>query len=369
MKQNSIKIDSQFLIRVLQNKVDENEKKYFEEWLAKSDQNKEEFGTIALLWEEMDKVEVSEIPDSKAQWDIIAQKIKAHYAKTDSEFSADSRETYVTQKTQQITKKGKSFYDQNSIWFIRVAAILVLGVGFIYLYNHLESNKPYKPLSERQAVHKTTNLKYEKATAKGERMTFPLSDGSIVYLNSDSKLIYPKYFNDNERKLELVGEAYFSVKRDLNKPFKVICGNMTVVVTGTEFNIKNRDNKIKVVVAKGSVLTFSDKSPEGVSLQKGEMVSLEKNGHISRPIKVDLTDCLAWRQNKLSFSHTSLPEVMKEIERYYNIDVVFRNDLHKDRTITGIFKPDNTSLDDVLNILSLTLDIKITRENNKIFVY
>lgn len=367
MQNNYIKIDSQFLIRVIRNQVSENEKEYFENWLNESEEHKEEFGNLLLLWEEMDKAKVPDLPAAEEQWAVISEKIKNKTVHVDTESIRHLE--YLSFKSGKNKNSRLSFISPNSIWLVRIAAILILTFSFAYIYSSFISNKPFNRDNTRTTFSSnTSNIKYEKVTSKGERVTFPLSDGSIVYLNSDSKLIYPKYFSNNERKLELVGEAYFTVKPNRDKPFKVVCGNMTVVVTGTEFNVKNRDNRIKVVVAKGTVRTYSEKTPDGISLQKGEMVSLEKNGFITKPVKVDLDLYLAWRQNKLSFSRTPLAEAMKEIERYYNIDVEFLSNENKTRTITGIFQTDKTSLDDILNILSLTLDIKINHENNKIFV-
>ena len=201
---------------------------------------------------------------------------------------------------------------------------------------------------------------------KGERITFPLSDGSTVYLNSDSKLIYPKYFSDDSRELELIGEAYFSVQPDKQRPFKVKSGKITTVVTGTEFNIVNRNNEVKVVVANGTVNVLSDISGNPVEITKGEEVLADGNGKIGKPVIANMKYELAWRENKLAFINTPLNEIMDEIERCYNVNVLFKDDSVKTRRLTGIFETE--SLEQMLSLIKLALDINISRQGLTVVV-
>jgi transmembrane sensor len=185
-------------------------------------------------------------------------------------------------------------------------------------------------------------------------------------LNSQSRLDYPEYFAGNIRIVNLTGEAYFSVKHDKNRPFVVRCGNSQVTVTGTEFNIRNRNNNTKIVVAKGSVNVLSLSSRIQKNLKKGEMVQMDKSGNITPPVQVNLKYYLAWKENKLAFRHTPLQEVMAEIERTYNVKSEFRIESAKDRTITGIFATD--SLEKILSVLSITLDLNISQKGMKIII-
>ena len=96
------------------------------------------------------------------------------------------------------------------------------------------------------------------------------------------------------------------------------------------------------------------------------MVQLDNSGNITPPVHVNLKYYVAWRENKLAFMHTPLKEVMAEIERTYNVKAEFLHDSAKKRTLTGIFETE--SLEKVLSVLSLTLDLNISQKGMKIIV-
>ncbi|KAF0211182.1 MAG: anti-FecI sigma factor [Ignavibacteria bacterium] len=164
----------------------------------------------------------------------------------------------------------------------------------------------------------------------------------------------------------LEGEAYFSVASNKEKPFSVKSGNVLTVVTGTEFDIKNRGERISVVVVKGSVNTFSPTKEEVFKLKKGDLLSFDNRVRMPKVQKANLRHYLAWRNDKFSFEHTRLSDVMDEIERYYNIKTSFQSDSLKNITMTGFFGSD--SLNKILSVISLTLDIKLKYENRTIFI-
>jgi ferric-dicitrate binding protein FerR (iron transport regulator) len=101
-------------------------------------------------------------------------------------------------------------------------------------------------------------------------------------------------------------------------------------------------------------------------LKKGEAGSYDNVNGLSVPKKADIRYALAWRNDKLSFSHTSLKEVMDEIERFYNVKVIFQEESLKEKTITGYFNTD--SMTNLLSIISITLDISISYSNGVVTV-
>ncbi len=361
------KVDSQFLIRIIKNEAGAEEKEYFEKWLSESDENREEFGNLIFLWEKLSELKTPPPPDPHLQWAKISQ--ETIFKEPDLQIN-EKKKTLSQPAGRNSNHNHKTpldAYRKDYGWIIRFAAMIIIAVGIFLIYDNY-----YVPADLEDRVSPTEYVSnrvvnYEVKTTKGQRTTLTLSDGTIVSLNSDSKLIYPSNFINNERRIELVGEAYFQVASNISKPFFVESGEMTTMVTGTEFNIKNRDNKVSVTVAEGSVKTYSNKNPQGISLKKGEMGSLYANGQISKQNRVDLNHLLAWRKNKLSFSNTSLSDVMGDIERYYNVSVRFDNNNNKSRTLTGIFETD--SLEHILSIISLTLDIRISQDGKKIYVY
>ena len=132
-----------------------------------------------------------------------------------------------------------------------------------------------------QQVGKTQNL-ITKTTTRGQKSTITLTDGSQVRLNSESSLIYPERFEENVRSIQLVGEAFFDVARDENRPFIIKSGEVTTTVLGTSFNVSAfPDEDIEVTVATGKVKvspSLESNSPfeggsEGLAGQQGDVKS------------------------------------------------------------------------------------------------
>lgn len=352
-------LDSQFLVRVIKNEVSPEEKEYFLAWLSESNQNREEFGNLVLLWDMADQSKVQSIPDAADQWAGI-QKIISRQSETVPKFIPfkTNKNSSVSVVNRQISINKKDYS-----WLLRAAAIVILSIGISYLIKFGKNTPNSQPVEIVEQLNPTV---YELETQKGERKTFPLSDGTIVYLNSGSKLIYPKIFSESAREVEIIGEAYFTVTPDKEKPFIVKSGKMVTQVTGTEFNVRYRNNMVNVVVAKGSVKTFTVNSNSGIALSKGQMISFTEKQGFSSPRKVNLNNYLAWRFNKFSFEHTPLKDVMDEIERYYNVNVVFADESAKDKVLTGMF--DTDSIDQILSVISLTLDINIEYKGSVISI-
>jgi len=341
MKNNN-KTDLDLQIKIIEGKANPSDIKLFNDWLGQSNKNVREFESLKSLWEKTGFYKSTEPPNPDLMWNIIKERLN---------------------KTPAILKEGFDFS-----WIIKAAAVVLVAVSGLIFYNHIKETS--LPGNNRLPVSDFISEKianYKLITHNGEKITCVLPDSSVVHLNSESRLDYPEYFSDNIRIVELTGEAYFSVKHDKNRPFIVKTGNSQVTVTGTEFNVRSRNNSTKIVVAKGSVNVLCLSSRKQENLKKGEMVQLDNSGNITYPVQVNLKYYLAWRENKLAFKHTPLKEVMAEIERTYNVKSEFLNDSSKNRTITGIFETD--SLERVLSVLSLTLDLNISQKGTKIIIH
>lgn len=336
------KIDQDLLIRIVEGKANLSDIKLFEEWSGHSRKNVREYEALKSVWEKTGSYQSPQVPNPDLMWNIILMKINKPY-------------NYI-----------RDGFDVSFI--IKIAAVILVAITGLIFYNHiketsLSGNKNQK-ISDLIS-DKIAN--YKLIAHNGEKITCVLPDSSVVHLNSESRLEYPEYFSGNIRIVNLSGEAYFSVKHDKKRPFIVKTGNSQVTVTGTEFNIRNRDNNTKIVVAKGSVNVLSLNSRKQENLKKGDMVQLDNSGNMTPPVQVNLKYYLAWRENKLAFRQTPLKEVMAEIERTYNVKSEFLNDSSKNRTITGIFETD--SLEKVLSVLSLTLDLNISQKGTKIIIH
>lgn len=158
----------------------------------------------------------------------------------------------------------------------------------------------------------------------GEQVRVILQDGTIVQLNSGSHLQYPKSFGLFSRKVKLTGEAYFSVAKEHGRPFVVNLNEINVKVTGTKFNAKayQDDNKISVSLEEGSV-SIIDNKDNIYPLSIGQNADYDKSSGICSINKVeDMTLHTAWKTKSLNFYRTPLDEILKTLERQYEVQFI-----------------------------------------------
>lgn len=180
---------------------------------------------------------------------------------------------------------------------------------------------------------------HELNVPRGGEYMLVLPDSTRVWVNADSKLRYPVRFEGNSREVDLLaGEAYFEVTKDKEKPFLVRTSRGTVRVLGTEFNVRDYRNEAKVVttLVNGSV-QFSDNRDAGknVILQPGYQVVVDSVFKDWVVRKVDLREYVGWKDGQYVFNHLTLEELMKTVERNYDVTVFFANEECKALRFSG----------------------------------
>ena len=190
----------------------------------------------------------------------------------------------------------------------------------------LEDNVKLVKLDDGKIAYKgtTTETIYNTLyNPKGSRpVDMTLSDGSRVWLNAGSSVTYPVTFTGKERKVSIDGEAYFEVTHDEQKPFIVTKGEMETRVLGTHFNIKayDEEDEIRVTLLEGSVSVA--KNAAGSILKAGQQAQV-KNG-IKVNSDVDLEAVMAWKNGRFIFQGTGTEETLREIARWYDVELEFR---------------------------------------------
>ncbi|NJK97852.1 MAG: DUF4974 domain-containing protein [Bacteroidales bacterium] len=158
---------------------------------------------------------------------------------------------------------------------------------------------------------------------KGEKLQVMFQDGTKVWLNSDTKLKYPVEFKENEREVKLEGEAYFVVKKDIEKPFYVHLIGLSLKVTGTSFNVKAYGNEPTMTTnldeGNVSLLTIQQNIEVEHKLIPGQQASFSKNNSKIRIASSAIGKNSQWKDNKIIFKNTHLNEVIKILERWYNV--------------------------------------------------
>lgn len=149
-----------------------------------------------------------------------------------------------------------------------------------------------------------------------------LSDGTQIFLNAASSLTYPVSFSGNERRVSIVGEAYFEVAHDPSKKFVVTSGDITTEVLGTHFNINTySDERVKkVTLLEGSVKVIAGTS--NLVITPGNQAALE-NGHMALNSSVDVDQVMAWKNGVFNFNNASCETVMRQLARWYDMDVIY----------------------------------------------
>lgn len=190
------------------------------------------------------------------------------------------------------------------------------------------------------------------ATPRGGQYQVSLPDGTKVWLNAATTLKYPYAFAKNERLVELNGEAYFEVSKDRIRPFRVKTGTQTVEVLGTHFNINAYKDEavVKTTLLEGAVKVSSQSG--SVNLHPGEQSILNAtNTSLSLNSQVDIDKEMAWKNNVFSFDNDDLQSIMRQISRWYDVDVVYQGKITSEKYVGEI--PRNSNLAEVFKILEL----------------
>lgn len=205
----------------------------------------------------------------------------------------------------------------------------------------------------------------ELTTPKGGTYQITLPDGSKVWLNAASTLKYPSKFYDDERVVEISGEAYFSVVDDEHKPFKVVSNGQEIQVLGTEFNISAYpdDNETRTTLVNGVVQIVNLQSKIVNKIMPGQQATIR--GAQTDVHHVDTEPYTAWKDGYFYFEKTPLEEILRQASRWYDVEIVYKRGIPKE-TFSGDIKRD-VSLLGLLEILHLST-INVTLEGNTLII-
>ena len=209
-------------------------------------------------------------------------------------------------------------------------------------------------------------------TSHGKTCEITLEDGTTIWLNDESSLDFPEHFSKKNRIVEIRGEAFFAVTKDSQRPFIVKGEGFETRVLGTQFNIKSRSaNTTKssvpvteITLVEGSICITDNKGMEQ-RLLPGEQYSI-KNGQWNRK-EVDIYPITQWREGFFYFDQTSLGDILTDVGRWYNVNVVLEKPELMD-IILHFVAEKNQSVEEVVASLNMLKVAQITLEGNKIVV-
>ncbi|WP_291528104.1 FecR family protein [Bacteroides sp. UBA939] len=240
------------------------------------------------------------------------------------------------------------------LWWQRIAGVILLPLLFGAAYLWWD----YNVLADEVLVTQ------EITSPWGTSSKVELPDGSIVWLNSGSKLRYPVNFSDNDtRQLYLTGEAFFKVQSDEKHPFIVNTKNMTVVATGTQFNVESyaTDTITAVTLVEGALNVNISEKQNLRLLPNQRLVYNNLSARYNRTT-TDASQWLLWKDGILAFRDEPLANVFKRIGRTFNVDIVMADEDIFRQPYRATFQDE--SFDKIIDLLKLTVPIKYEKEES-----
>jgi transmembrane sensor len=318
------------ITRYLSGEASSFEEKQLFDWVSQSSENEQEFLKFKKSWQlSGQKFEVAAKDlaiDVDHEWNVFLEK--------------------SGNKTSRVVPLGPP--SKNLLWLRYAAVILVLILcGWAVQYFITDAS--------------TTVIRTANASRK---VTLP--DGSQITLNQRSMLTYSQNFGKDDRKLTLEGEGFFDVVADQSKPFIINCGEVTVQVVGTSFNVRAYDSiaEAEVIVRSGIVKVSTHRVKEGMQLQAGQKVTYLKTDYKLIQSTNNDQNYLAWNTREIVFSNATLQEVAQTLERTYGVKIMLPDTVPSSCEVSASFN--DQTLESVMKVLERTLNLNYRRVGNNI---
>jgi ferric-dicitrate binding protein FerR (iron transport regulator) len=312
-----------------------------QQWLKASIENKSYFLQAQELW-------FSAISANHA--------VRFDSEKAFQRFLASTITINHTKESKILTNQKKKFFELN---FVRVAAAVALLIVFTGIGFQLGNGHNFGQLAD---------VKVEAPFGSKTKMYLP--DGTLVWLNAGSTLSYNQDFGVDNRKIELVGEGYFGVTKSKNLPFDVKTNEMTVRVLGTKFNFRNYvdEDEASVTLIEGKVqLNNNIKNPnKGFVLIPNQQAVFDKTNKNITVNKVKAVYSSDWTRGLISFDEEKLANIVRELERLYNVQITIADDSLLNYRFYGNFTRTEQSIEDVLNVLASTDKLRFEQNGKEI---
>ena len=307
---------------VLSGNASAEEAAFVEEWKNASEQNRILYAQYASAWNQPADSSLKLNIDIDAEWDRMNRYIR----------SGDKQIKRV------IGIPRNTFYAAAAV----VAFLLMSTLGYFAFRGQISG---------------------ETVVASAGTMIQAMPDGSAITLNKGAQIRYASAFKGNTREVSLKGEAFFDVAPDKSKPFIIEAEKLMVKVVGTSFYVNAGADSTLVVVKSGKVAVYiPGHENEAVYLLPGQKASFTATGNTIEVKQNADNNYISWKTHIFEFNNTPLPEVLKQINKAYNCNMVLKNESFKECRITSTF--DNLSLDQVIDILQKLLNLKIEKKQD-----
>lgn len=322
------------IIKYLDEQATSGEKFQLLEWLKESKENKKVFKDIQNIW-----------------------------LATDNEFGrkakADAAFTRFRQEALSYEKNRKTIVKMPFLRTVAAAAILILicSTGAFLAGRYMN-------------ISHTGTLVYQSIVmGKDSKGSVELPDGSVVWLNTGSKITFPEAFDKESRVVKLEGEGYFDVVRNPNAPFYVESEGMKVNVLGTRFDMKNyaERQKLEIALLSGSVEVILGNQAKGTRLEPNQKAIYNKIENRLEIREIDAEQQIIWINDQLVFSNDKLADILKKVGYWYGIDVVCEGRIDMNQRMSLEIRNENK--EDIFKYLSLIAPIRYEFENERVIIY
>jgi transmembrane sensor len=282
---------------------------------------------------------------------IIYNHLKEVWIQTKLENINDRTDAVYAKVLKKIEEESNATIRQRSrkthfwITMARMAAVFVIAITtamYVYLNGKVDN-------TEIQVI----DNEIIKTNPIGQKLKVFLPDGSVAILNSQSSISYVGSFDEDSRKVELIGEAFFEVMPDENRPFIVRTKNITTTVLGTSFNINAySDEKNTVSIATGKVkVSLNDQNGEHYLLaDAGKCIEFDSLTNNIQLITLNVDDLIAWKDGIIMFNDNTLPQIVEKLSKWYGVEFKIMGKPTENWRFSGKFQ--NEYLSNILESIS-----------------
>lgn len=353
-------IDATLLAKYLAGECSEDEVNRVLDWISQEPDASERMARLQQIWESTRAT--SSQWNADEAWEKLHQRVQAEDSVPESKSDSSPQDRPAKCPRRRRTSQSSRRH------LLRTAAVAFMIVALALIATLVTDSAFFSPADAEAKVF---------TADKGQQSTVRLTDGTQVRLNVDSRLTIPEGFETDRREVNLEGEAFFDVAEDASRPFIVHAKNASVRVVGTAFNVRSYANteKTRVAVSEGKVelkanvstpLNSEDRDTTAVLLPHSLALASEQGMDFVRE-DVDLSRELAWTEGELVFEDASFEEVVRKLERWYDIQAKVEIPIEEIVGLNATFE--DAALHEVLQNITAALNLKYKKDGQNITFY
>jgi transmembrane sensor len=329
--------DFEIIARYLVGEMGNEEVSQFERQLETFPENKKLIEEMKKQWEQIGSYQEKKEIDTNKGWDTLFNRLSSD--QLIPEKRAVEHTTVIEHRLTPVWVK----------WAASIIVIMTIAsLSFYSIFNH------------------NTKLISLNTGSDSNTLIQTLNDGSVVYLANNTTFSYPEQFTNNERKVNLNGEAFFDITPNPNKPFRIETDQVIVEVLGTAFNVKSENGDLfELVVERGKVKVTLKSDPSQTQIVlPGEKITTSNN-HLVKNININ-SAYFAWKTNRMQFKDESLSNILRVINKNYKANIQLQGQQLGDRRLTVTFY--NNSLKTITELICLSLNLSKEQQDSTIII-